>query len=309
MIVVVTGANGFIGSHLVDALVACGDEVRRVVRADFASDRFEQIVRGADVVVHAAAATRAPTREGLRASNVALTERALSAARQANVGRFVFISSQAAAGPASARDRPVREDDVPAPVEAYGESKRDAEYLVRASGLPATIVRPAAVYGPRDRDFRALFSLARRGLAIHPGNRAQWISIVHVRDCVAAIIAAMTCAAAVGRTYFVANDEPVQWSTLFALAQRAAGASSRLDVEVPLPLVRLGALFGDAMARMTGQASLLTSEKVALSMAPFWICANDRAKHELGVVPRIPLIDGIAETCQWFSQMSGSSAP
>lgn len=305
MIVVVTGANGFIGRHLTAALAQRGHEVRPIIRTDFSGDRFERAVDGADILIHAAGATRAPTRHRLRASNVALTQRALNAARTAGVRRFVFVSSQAAAGPAAAIDRPITEHDDPRPVEEYGISKRDAEQLVRASGVPAAIVRPAAVYGPGDRDFRALFALARRGMAIHPGNREQWISIVHVRDCVDGIIRAATVGDAIGRTYFLANDAPVQWATLFDLARQAASARRVLDVEIPMPLVRFGALFGDAAARLTGKAGLLTTEKVRLGEAPYWICSNARARAELGFVPATPLDVGVAETYRWYLDNDG----
>lgn len=300
MITVVTGANGFIGRHLCTTLARRGYETRPVVRADFTDNRFERIVDGADVLIHAAGATRAPTRAKLRASNVELTRRALDAARKAGVGRFVFVSSQAAAGPAQSLAQPSREEDKPAPVEEYGISKRDAERLVRDSGLSATIVRPAAVYGPGDRDFRAMFSLAHRGLAIHAGNRDQWISIIHVRDCVDGILRAAMSNEAIGREFFLANDEPVQWRTLFDLARAAASSPRLFDVEIPMPLVRLGALMGDAAARLTGRAGLLTTQKVLLGAAPFWVCSNERARRELGFVPATPLATGVAETYRWY---------
>jgi nucleoside-diphosphate-sugar epimerase len=305
MIVVVTGANGFIGRHLTAALAQRGFEVRPIVRADFWDDRLERSADGTDILIHAAGATRAPTREGLRASNVDLTRRALGAAKAAGVRRFVFVSSQAAAGPAPALDRPITEDDEPRPVEEYGISKRDAEQLVRDRGVPASIVRPAAVYGPGDRDFRALFALAHRGMAIHAGTRKQWISIVHVRDCLDGIIRAATVDDAIGRTYFLANDAPVQWATLFELSRQAASARRLLDIEIPMPLVRVGALFGDAAARLTGKAGLLTTEKVRLGEAPYWVCSNARARAELGFAPATPLDGGVAETYRWYLENGG----
>jgi nucleoside-diphosphate-sugar epimerase len=305
MIIAVTGANGFIGRHLCTTLAQRGHETRPVVRAHFTDNRFEQIVAGADVVIHAAGATRAPTRAKLRASNVALTQRAIDAARAAGVGRFVFVSSQAAAGPSKSLDQPTREEDAPAPIEDYGESKRDAECLVRDSGLPFVIVRPAAVYGPGDRDFRAMFALAHRGLALHAGNREQWISIIHVRDCVDGMIRAATSAQATGRDYFLANDAPVQWDTLFELARQASAAPRRFNVEIPMPLVRIGALFGDAAARVSGYAGLLTTQKVLLGTARYWVCSNERARRELGFVPATPLDVGIAETYRWYLENGG----
>lgn len=302
---VITGANGFIGRQLTALFAERGYDVRPIVRADFANGKLERDVESADVIVHAAAMTRAPTRSQLREANVELTRRVLATATASRVKRFVLISSQAAAGPAASLSTPTREDDAPAPVEAYGESKRDAEELVRKSELSYTIVRPSAIYGPGDKDFRAMFALAHRGLAIHAGNRSQWISIIHVRDCVEGVFAAATSPAAIGQTYFLANDEPVQWSSLFDFARDAAGGRRIADVEMPLPLVRLGAAFGDVAARLTGRAGLLTSEKVALSAAPFWVCSNEKAKRELGVVPRIALREGIAETYRWYLENGG----
>src|SRR5512144_3001877 len=111
MIVAVTGANGFIGQHLVRRFSGAGWETRAVVRRDFEvnAGELERRFDGADVVVHAAGATRAPTVAGLRDSNVRLTARVIDAARRAGAGRLVVISSQAAAGPATSRDAPVTE--------------------------------------------------------------------------------------------------------------------------------------------------------------------------------------------------------
>lgn len=300
MIVAVTGANGFIGRHLCERLVANGHETRPVVRVDYEQKRLSESMAGVDVVIHAAGETRAATRERLRASIVALTRDTLAAATAAKVKRFVFVSSQAAAGPSPYRTTPTREDDPPGPIEEYGRSKLEAERLVRLASIPFTIVRPSAVYGPGDADFRAMFRLASLGLAVHPGNRSQWISIIHVRDCADAIVRAATHEAASGRTYFVANDEPVQWSTLFEKVRLAAGGSLIADVEVPKSLVGLAAKAGDVAAQLTGSASLLTTEKTRLGKPAFWICSNERAKAEIGFRQAIALDVGIAETLRWY---------
>ena len=299
MIVAVTGANGFIGRHLCTALGAAGHEVRQIVRADFPSALDEKLA-GADIVVHAAGATRAPSRDARRESIVGLTATMIVSAKRAGVGRFVYVSSQAAAGPASIRDRAVTESDPPAPIEEYGRSKRDAEELVGASGLPFTIVRPAAVYGPGDRDFLPLFRLARIGIAVHPGNRDQWISILHVADCVEGLIAAATSARTLGGTYFLANDEPVQWCSVFDTVARIAGARRIIDLEIPMVLVRSAAQIGDVAARWTGKAGLLTSEKVALGEPRYWICSSERARRDFKFESRIPLVDGLALTYRWY---------
>lgn len=301
MRVAITGANGFIGRNLVRRFEADGWTVRSIVRRDFETDNLDRLVDGADAVVHAAGATRASTRAELIASNVTLTARVVDAARRGGARRLVFISSQAAAGPATAVDRPTSEDMEPAPVEDYGRSKLEAERMIGAAAdVPFAIVRPAAVYGPYDRDFLAMFRLAKRGMAIHAANRDQWISIVHVDDVAAGVVLASTRAEAVGRTFFVANDHPVQWRDLFDAAAQSAGRRIRADVEVPSWLVRGGAVVGDVVSRVSGRAGLLTSAKVALTAPPFWICSAQRIRRELGFTTATSLPDGLAETFRWY---------
>lgn len=281
-----------------------GWEVRRIVRRDFERGVVREAFRGASVVVHAAGATRAPTVAELRKSNVELTRRVVDDANEAGVGRFIFLSSQAAAGPAPSRDAPVSERQPPSPTEDYGRSKLDAEQVVMsARGGTWTILRPSSVYGPGDRDFLTLFRLAQHGIAVHPGNRSHWISIVHVDDLVRAVLAAATLDSAPGATLFIANDEPAQWAELFRIAAQASGRASAelaIDFQVPSTLVRAAALVGDAAARLTGRAGLLTSGKVALSEAPYWICSNAQAKQSLGFQPEVELRDGFADTHRWY---------
>jgi len=250
--------------------------------------------------VHAAGATRSPTVNQLRDSNVGLTERVVEAARVSGVDRVVYVSSLAAIGPAVSRDNPVTETTPASPVEAYGQSKLDAEDLVRASGVSWTIVRPAAVYGPGDKDFLELFRAAKRGLAIHAGNRSQWLTIIHVGDLVDAIARATETAEAARRVYCLGNETPVQWAGLFPLAAKCAGRELRLDVELPGWLVDAGALVGDVVAKVTGSASLLSSGKVALAKPKAWVCSSALAREELPLGPEIPLERGFCETYRWY---------
>lgn len=301
MIVAVTGANGFIGRHVCGRFAADGWVVRPIVRRDIEQGRLGELIEGSDVVVHVAGATRAPSRAMLHESNVELTRRVVQTARASKVRRLVFISSQAASGPASSSDTPVTEDAPPQPIEEYGRSKLGAELVVRGASpdLEHVIVRPASVYGPGDRDFLAMFRLARLGLALHAGNRRQLISIVHVRDVVEAIARAASAGPA-NRTFFVANDEPVTWTRLFGMAAECAGRTIVAEVNLPRPIVAAGAAFGDMIATLRRRAGLLTSEKAALAKPPYWICSNARAKQELGFSSRIGLEAGLRETYEWY---------
>jgi len=300
MIVAITGANGFIGQHLCERFGDRGDVVRPIVRCDLESpsigDRFE----GVDVVVHAAGATRAPTRALLRASNVDLTKRIIELAQQANVARFVFVSSQAAAGPASFLDAPVTEEMSPAPIDAYGRSKLDAEQAVRASDTPWVIVRPAAVYGPRDRDFLRAFRLAARSIAIHAVPRRNRFSIVHVADLVDALLRAGDRPEAVGRTYNVANDAPVSFQELYDEIAAAASLVPAMNIQVPMAAVAAAGYAGDVVSALTGWYTLANRHKTRLARPRWWLCDPSRAHDELGWNSSIPLQRGVRDTYLWY---------
>jgi nucleoside-diphosphate-sugar epimerase len=327
VIVAITGANGFIGSHLAEAYLRQGHQVRALMRAgrslprdvalspglgevpvDYGDARdLRRALAGADLVIHAAGATRAPppARLGLTQANVGISRRVARAVAR-EPARLVFISSQAAAGPATVAGRPVRESDQPAPVEAYGASKLEAERAI-AEELERdrwTFIRPAAVYGPRERDFVALFRAARSGCALHPGNRGQSIGIVHVDDLVRGIVAAAAAPAAAGRTYFLANADPVTWGELFEAAADACGSRIRLDLQLPRSLVDAMGWCGDLHARLTGHAGLLTSQKLALSKPRLWHCSTEAAARDLGFAPEITLPDGLRRTYAWYRAAS-----
>ncbi len=321
MIAVVTGSTGFIGSHLVNALLARGDTVRALVRpetrravrddriehfeADLLDDRSVRESRaweGATHVFHLAGVTRGRTLAHFRAGNVFPTANLLAAlaARPGRRPRVVLVSSQAAAGPAASPDAPLRETDRPVPVEAYGRSKLQAEQAVARyrDELPITIIRPAAVYGPRDRDFLAAFKQASGRVALHAVPRDHSFSVVHVTDLVDALIRAAEQPAAAGRTYFVASDT-LTWGQLYDEVSAAAG-SRPIQVQVPRSAVRVAAHAGDLLSTLTGRSTLLSRNKAALARQRWWLCDASPARADLGWNPAIPLQLGLRETYNWY---------
>jgi nucleoside-diphosphate-sugar epimerase len=322
MIAVVTGSTGFIGSHLVDALLARGDTVRALVRpettagvrdprveqfeADLLDDRSvreSRVWEGAAQVFHLAGVTRGRTLSHFRAGNVFPTANVLAglAARSGKRPHVVLVSSQAAAGPAPAADSPLRETDRPVPVEAYGRSKLQAEQAVARykDDLPITIVRPAAVYGPRDRDFLAAFKQASRRVALHAVPRDHSFSVVHVVDLVAALLRAAERPATAGRTYFVAADEPITWGQLYDEVAAAAG-SRPIQLQVPHSAVRMAAHAGDLLSTLTGRATLLNRNKAALARPRWWLCDASRAQADLEWRAAVPLQVGVRDTYNWY---------
>lgn len=328
MIAVVTGASGFIGRNLVGRLLSDGHDVRCLTRhgggvapagasqaqvdfRDAASLRTSHVLDGADVVFHLAAATRARTEADFEAANVTPTRTLLDAlVAQESPGRFVLVSSQAAAGPASSAEKAVIEADEPRPVEAYGRSKLAAERLTLsfADRVPVTIARPSSVFGRYDRDFLRLFQMARRGFIVYPGTERHWLSLAHVDDVVAGLLAVALAPQAMGRTYFLANEAPLQWRSLGERVATAVGHSVS-HLNVPGSLVQAASHLGDLAALVMRDTPLLNSNKAALARHPFWLCSAERARNDLGWQASGSLPDALRDTYLWYEQsgwLSGS---
>jgi nucleoside-diphosphate-sugar epimerase len=322
---VITGSSGFIGSHLVQALLARGDTVRTVTRPQSApvstiastDARIErhtidlldaQAVNDSPVwddathVFHLAGVTKARTDAQFHAGNVRPTANILAAlAERVNPPRFVLVSSQAAAGPASGIDAPVREHDTPHPIEGYGWSKlateREGERWM--DHVPTVIVRPASVYGPGDRDFLLVFRQAARRIAFYAAPRDQCFSIVHVTDIVDGLIRAAENPSAPGNSYFLADESPTTWRALYAAVAEAAGAKP-VEVQLPLAVVRAAAFGADIMSAVTGKNALINRHKAALAGPRWWICDSARARDTLGWKPQVERQRGVQETYLWY---------
>lgn len=321
MIAVVTGASGFIGRHLVGRLQREGHVVRcltrvgggeppagvqrvRVDMRDASSLGTSPVFDDADVVFHLSAATRARSSDAFRIANVEPTRNILEAlAQRALTPRFVFVSSQAAAGPAGSVQRAVTEDDPPRPVEEYGRSKLEAERVVAQfrDRVPCVIVRPCSVFGPHDRDFLPMFRMTQQGVLVYPGTKHHWLSLLHIDDVVEGLLAAARMARS--PVYFLAPEAPIQWRTLGEVIEGVAGRSA-LHVGVPGALVRGAAHIGDLASAFMLETPLLNTNKAELSRYPYWVCSAERAARELEWRPTRSLPDGVRDTYLWY-QRSG----
>lgn len=310
----VTGATGFLGWHIAEAFRDRGWDVRAIVRPgntkcvpSFVEPRPSALhpaalgptLAGSDVLVHAAALTRSGNEDVMRGVNVDGTRAVVDAANDAGA-RLIFISSQAAIG-AGTPDRPSREDDPPRPLTAYGRSKLAAEQLLRANArVPWTILRPSAVYGPRDRQFLPLFRLASRGrfwLTAPPGTA---FTLIAADDVARAVVMAAEDPRAIGQTFFVGHPVP---QTSDAILQQLARLFERpyTPTRVPRPALRALAAAGDLAWRF-GVAPLVDSARLAELQAEGFVCASDRARDVLGFTAETALPEGLARTLAWYRE-------
>jgi len=296
--IVVTGARGFIGGHVVEALTARGDSVAPiVVRAPCDDAALVEACRGAACVIHLAGVIAARRDDLFTTGNVDVT-RAVAAAAAAAGAHLVHTSSLAAAGPAPP-DRPRGEDDAPAPITAYGRSKLESERVVQATpNLGWTILRPGVVYGPRDRGLLTVFRYAARGWLPLVGRPTAAYMFIHVDDAVCAIVSAVDRALH-GETVFVGHPAPVFVRDLLTTIRAATNPRARI-VRVPDAVLFMAALAGEVVRATTGERTAINRRRYAELTSPGFVCRVDRLRDRLGVEPRIDLADGIRSTTAWY---------
>ncbi len=315
----VTGATGFVGSHLVERLIELGVRVRCLARrtsslrylpsgielayGDIATGAgLAEAVDGADLIFHVAGVTKAGSEKAYYDGNFRGTENLLRACEQspAPPERIVHVSSLAAVGP-SPDGTPLNEDAPSRPLTWYGHSKLAAEAAVRASALaPRTVIlRPPVVYGQRDTDVFEVFRAVARGVMVLIGNQEAWFSYIHVKDLVEALLAAGCRDTAAGRIYFVANPEPVSWRGFAHAAAEAMGRSVRF-VHVPESAAYAAGWCAEIASWLRGRPGILSRQKVLEAKCRFWTCDPSRAREELGWCEARALEAGVRETLAWY---------
>ena len=322
----VTGGTGFIGSHLVEQLVDQGYHVTCLIRKTsnlrwlnhlltakspqvelvmgdlHDSDVLAQHVRDADLVFHLAGLTKAPDAATYDRVNAGGTERLIEACLGArtNLDRFVYCSSLAAVGP-SCDATPNTEDVTPQPLTDYGSSKLKGEMVVRecADRLPITIIRPPAVYGPRDTDIFLFFQMINRGVMPILGDADKLLSLVHVKDLVAGIYTAAVSERAIGETYFLTDGDIHTWMEIERIIADALEKYT-FKVKVPFFLLDFLSIVTEAAAKISRQTPTLNRQKVRDLKQRFWICDSTKAQKELGYRPNYFLEKGIQETADWY---------
>lgn len=318
MISLVTGATGFIGSRLVERLLAAGHRVHALVRNPARLSWLKQaenlvllegdlfslpdLPAGCQVVFHLAGLTKAQKPRDYYTVNQGGTASLLEKLDRSGLApRFVHLSSLAAGRP-SPDGTPVREDEPPCPASPYGRSKllAEEEVLKHQSRMPVIILRAAAIYGPRDRDFLQLFRMVDRGW-LPSFNRELLMSLCYVDDLVRALELCATVPFKSGEIYNVADPVPRSWEEIGLEAARILGREVK-TVRFPLWLVRGASGVSEVFSRISGRPSALNRSKCRDLEKLFWVADTSRIKRDLGFETAWSFPQALKVTLDWYRE-------
>ncbi len=313
--VLVTGANGFIGSHLVEGLLHKGYQVRALVRrtADLKwlaglpielvygaitdINTLYPVVENIDFVCHTAGATKAKTFADFALVNYGGTENLLNAClrKNPNLKRFVLYSTLAAAGP-SESDQSISEDKACFPVSNYGTTKLQAESAVleMKDKVPSAILRLSAVYGPRDKETLTYFKFLKKGIRpVFGGN----FSVCYVKDVVNAGILTLQKNIKSGTIYNISSPGCYTYDELSKIAVQFMNKKT-VKIKLPKPILMLYA----SIVKRFSQDSILGPDKMRELTQKCWVCDIKKAQDELGFITSYSLEDGLRETIEWYER-------
>ena len=322
-IAVVTGANGFVGSHLVDLLLEKNFKVRCLVRKTsnmrwlegkdieiidtglLNNDGLRKAFKAASYVFHVAGVVKSKKPEGYFKGNVDTTRNLLDAALEFKdtIKRIIIVSSQTAAGP-STNGNHVNEMTECRPITTYGRSKLAEEKLAQSymDRLPITICRAPAVYGERDTEILIFFKTFSKGLMTTIGFNIKKISLIHVIDLVNGFYLAAINDKSKNQVYFISSEKYYTWEEIGEVTSAVIGRNP-VKVKVPHSVVFSIATVAQFFALFGPAPATLNIEKARDITQTFWTCDTSKAVKELGYHQQISLKEGIKRTVEWYKNM------
>lgn len=322
----ITGASGFIGGVLVEEALKKGYEVYAGIRETsdltylldkrirflkmnldnrVALKQQWQEINGFDFVIHSAGITKTCKKSMFDRVNFQLTKNLVDAFTETKLTpeKFILISSLASYGPGDQQTmKPVKEDDTPHPVSAYGKSKLKAEqYLKSLKDFPYLIFRPTGVYGPRERDYYAVYKSIKNGLETYIGTKEQYFTFIYVRDLARLLIDSLG-SPILRKSYFV-TDLKKYTAVEFNNTVKKVLKKKTVTIVFPKHLVRFIAALNEMISCLfLGRVPLLNTEKYKEISQKNWLCDSSEVVRDFGFQPEYDLEKGIGESIEWYKQ-------
>ena len=318
--VLITGASGFIGYHLIEEALKNNLEVYAAIRKsskvdhlkdfnikytypdfdDLSSLKKEITENKYDYIIHAAGVTKARSQKEYNHINAGYVNSLAQAVLDSGIKlkKLVLISSLAAVGPLNSLKGIITEDSVPNPISAYGKSKLLGEQNLKTfSSLNYNILRPTGVYGPRDRDIFIFFKQVVKGIEPYIGNIEQKFSFLYVTDLAKATIKALF--AGNHKTYNLSDGNFYDRYELGTIIKEVLNLKT-VKFHLPVNFVKLIAMVSEKYSSLSNKAAVLNLEKVNELMAVNWWCDIEPAKADLGFYPQYNLRAGVTESIKWY---------
>jgi dihydroflavonol-4-reductase len=322
-IAAVTGANGFVGSHLVDYLLSKNFEVRCIVRKSsnlrwlegknvkiydcglFDKKGLKEALREVNYIFHVAGVVKAKNEAEYFRGNVEATRVLLEAASEVkeHIKKFVVVSSQTVGGP-SLDGKPVTEEMKPDPLTTYARSKLKQEQVVLSykDVFPVTICRAPAIYGERDTEIFIYFRVFNRGLTTMIGFDKKELSLLHVSDLAEGLYLAAISEKANGEIYFISSEKFYTWDEVGDITSKVLNKKA-VRIKIPHLIVFIVAAIAQFFAMFSSKPATLNIEKAKDLTQRYWICDTSKAMRELGYRQMVSVEEGIKRTCAWYKQM------
>ena len=319
--VLITGASGFLGYHIINAAVKEGYDVYAAIRkssnvkhlehlsvnyveldyknAESLEKLFEE--KGFEYVIHGAGITKANSaKEYDLVNNIYTQNLATAAAKSKKVKRFVFISSLAAIGPSKSIAESITENKIPEPVTAYGVSKLNAENNLKKLDIPSTIFRPTAIYGPREKDIFIVTQTLNKGIDAYIGRINQQLSFVYGADMGEIAVKALKQTG--GNKEYNITDGNVYSRYAYADIVKKILAKKAVRFHLPMSVIKVLFFVVEKVNRSMNKAGAVSIEKLNELAAINWVCDISKVKNELGFEPKFDLEKGLQATVDWYKE-------
>ncbi|HCL55671.1 MAG TPA: hypothetical protein DHW82_01495 [Spirochaetia bacterium] len=315
--VLLTGATGFLGTHIAGKLLqekipfkvlvrpnsqlsSLKDlPVEKVLGNPFSIDSLQETFDGVETIIHCAGVTKGISYQDYYKGNVLYTENLIQAAKKyGKINKFILISSQAASGPSAENGSLKKEGELDNPFTFYGISKLEAEKKLEASGLPYLVLRPCSIYGPGDHEFFPLFKLAKKKISFFVGKGNNQVNLIHVKDMADAVVQAVRTPIS-RQVYFVAGDGEYSWKDVNRFAEEAVGKKT-FKIKLPKWTAVVFGFLVSFFAEILRKPFLLNKEKIREMLCPYWVFDSSKIKKDLNFEPKILPQEGFKETFQWY---------
>ncbi|MCX7861533.1 MAG: NAD(P)-dependent oxidoreductase [Bacteroidales bacterium] len=325
---IITGASGFVGSHIVEACLQNNIKPFAAIRKtsntkylqhpdiqilylnlnhkDELKEQLNQFLHQhghIDYIIHNAGITKAKKLTDFYEHNYQTTVNLVDAILELNIPikKFIYISSLAAWGAGNPTTlEPVKNSDTPNPKTIYGRSKLLADEYIQSKNLPWIIFRPTGIYGPRDIDYLEFFKTIQKGIEPYIGFKKQYLTFIYVKDLARLICLALS-SNIVQKSYFV-SDGNVYTSEEFARITKTILNKKTIPIRIPLILLKIIVFIIELCYKPFGRTPVLNKDKYYILSALNWKCDIEPTLQDFNFIPQYNLTTGVKETIEWYKQ-------